>query len=246
MTIAPFITQRSQRCFRIWPSNEQERNLDAGLIRSRGWQNIGIIYVEADYGKEGKEAFVGYMGNGFRFSFEESYKPGETNFRSIIAKIRLAEIDALIIIGYPPEFIPMVKQLRENKYFSPIIGDIGFTFEFVRKGLGKDADGIIFAVPGFMIGKINTVGEKFYNKYQSRYGAVPSWNECYSYDLILTISEALKISKRDDISSFSESLLKIGGLEGTSGSITIKNNRDAMTDLFLATIKEGKIIKYLN
>jgi len=243
-TIAPFIVDRSPRSFRVWPSNDQEREIDADLVKRKGWRNVGIVYVEADYGREAREALLKHLGTDFKFSFEESYPFGEKHFRSIITKLRSVSLDALFIIGYPGEFISLVPQLKEAGIKTNIIGDIGFTFDFVRKALGKAADDIIFCAPGFTLGEYTEKGKKFVKRYEELYNVVPSWNEAYSYDIILIIAEAIKRAGTDKPKELRKALLSIKNFPGATGLINIRPNGDASTALYLATIKNGEVIPY--
>jgi branched-chain amino acid transport system substrate-binding protein len=89
--------------------------------------------------------FKGHVKNlGYTIAVDEPYTPGTKDFTPSILKAKAAKCDALLWLGFPPDSITLIRQIKEQglnvKY---IHGYKGFWPTEFYTALGKDADYII-------------------------------------------------------------------------------------------------------
>ena len=81
---------------------------------------------------------------GYNLAVDEAYTPGTKDYTPSILKAKAAKCDALFWLGFPPDSITLIRQIKEQglnlKY---IHGWKGFWPTEFYTGLGKDADYII-------------------------------------------------------------------------------------------------------
>jgi len=238
LTISPNITHKSNRIFRIWPNAFQEREILSEYINQK-YNQIGVLYVESDYGILAKEIMDKLIGK--KIKIAESYPRGSSDFKNILTKFADKDINAISLISYPPEFISIVKQLKELKLNLDIIGDIGFTFDFVINALGELTNGIVFTAPKYTIDlEDNDYSKYFTNSYINKYNSKPSWNESFSHDNIIFIANALKnyFEKQNILDAFQS----IKSFEGVNEIINMDNTGDSNSELVLVKLESKKIV----
>lgn len=243
VTIDPDITNRSGNVFRIWASDDQQwKLLSEYLVENQSqYKNIGIIRVNNEYGVNAKKAFDKSLSENINIAFDEDHPLGEKDYRNIISKIKGEKLDGIVLIEYANDLITLVKQLKESDINIQLFGNIDFIFDFVKKQLFELADGVIFTAPGFSIGDITPLGEQFIAQYKENFQAEPSWNEAYSFDNIAVIAEAIKKANSVDPLKVKDTLFLIKDFPGVTGNITILNNGDSLTTLYLVQYRDQNV-----
>jgi len=240
-TIHPGITKKSKNLFRIYVSDDQEWKLLADYINRSGMKTIGILHINAEYGLDSKKALEDHLNPDVRVVYAEPYKIGESDFRSILTKVRGKKVDGIVLMGYGTEYIPLLRQMKEMGIQATILGNVDFVYDFVRKE--ETAEGAIFTAPAFSFGEYTSQGRKFIETFQAKFGREPAWDEAYSYDNILILAEALKRAQSFSTEDVRTALLSIKDFEGVSGKISIQNDGDSLTTIHLATLRNGSIVR---
>lgn len=81
---------------------------------------------------------------GYNIALDEAYMPGTKDFSSSILKAKVANCDALLWLGFPPDSITLVRQIKEQKLnLKYMHGYKGFWPTEFYDALGEDADYII-------------------------------------------------------------------------------------------------------
>jgi len=81
---------------------------------------------------------------GYNIALNEAYMPGTKDFSSSILKAKAANCDALFWLGFPPDSITLVRQIKENRLnLKYIHGYKGFWPTEFYEALGEDSDYII-------------------------------------------------------------------------------------------------------
>jgi branched-chain amino acid transport system substrate-binding protein len=245
ITIQPYVTAGRENIFRIWPDSELEWSLLLKYSEENNISNIGMFYVNAEYGLLAKEYFEANMPKiDGKLEYAESVKIGQTDYRSQIFKIKGINVDAILIICYPGDAIKLIKQLRESGIRTRFLSYLTFTYEFLRKAVKDEAQGTVFTAPAFSIGLLNENGKQFIEQFKKTYDEEPNWNVAFSYDLMYIISTAIKNAKGINIKEIKTSLHNIQDYKGVTGDISIRENNDSKTSLFLGILDNGEIVPY--
>ena len=242
VTIQPDVTLGHNNVFRIWPDSKQEWQLLMKHINDNQFKNFGLYYVNAEYGVLGKNFFETEIPkSGGVLQYAEAISIGQTDFRDIIAKYKNTPTDKIILLLYPGEAINLVKQLRESNINTELLSYLTFTYDNVQTALVKAGDNTVFTAPEFTIENINAKGEEFKKEYKDLYGEMPNWNVAFSYDIIQIIAKALTNTSSTDVNILREELRKTRDFEGITGKISIDDNNDSRTSMYLVKLKDGKV-----
>jgi branched-chain amino acid transport system substrate-binding protein len=106
------------------------------------------IWLMMEDNPDGQGFASGFRGHakdlGYTIAVDEPYTPGTKDFTPSILKAKAANCDALLWLGFPPDSITLIRQIKEQglnlKY---IHGYKGFWPTEFYQALGKDADYII-------------------------------------------------------------------------------------------------------
>lgn len=238
-TIHPGITGKGQNIFRIYGGGDYEWKMLAKYINDNNL-NVGIFYINAQYGIDSKKMLTKNLAPKIKVVFEESYEIGAADFRSILMKVKNKKADAVVLMGYGTEFIVLLKQMKELGFKTRVLGNIDFTFDFLQKA--PMCQGAIFVAPSFSVGILTEKGTEFLSKYVDRFKNKPSWDIANSYETIIVLAEAIAQIGRWDLEQIKNYLLNLKDYSGVSGKFTIGANKDAVFDLYMATLKDSKIV----
>lgn len=244
-TLQPGITDISQNIFRVCVSGNQEWNMIADYCKNQSLGNIAMIVEANEYGMAARDIFIKEAQPTCNVLINKEYiQAGKRDFRDLLIPIKNAQEDlgAIILITHAPRLIQIIKQAREMGIQLEFIGNVNFTYEFVRKAISEIALGSIFTTPLFGIVSQKGFQLRFVDAYKAKYGKEPGWNEAYSYDNIIVLSEAIKRARSGKVQDFKQALYEIDNISGATGKISIKRNGDAKTEIHLARLGEnGKI-----
>lgn len=241
-TIHPGITKKSENLFRVYISGDQEWPLLAKYINESGFTKIGILHINAEYGIDSKEILQNNLCDSVKILYAEPYEIGQSDFRSILSRVKDKKVEAIVLMGYGKEYLPMLKQMREMKIDAKVLGNIDFVYDFVRKD--PLAEGAVFVAPSFSFGELTQKGEGFVKSFRAKYNREPAWDEAYGYDTIMLISRAVSFAKSIETTKVKNAILQMKSFKGASGELVIDKDGDTKTPMAIATLKEGKVVRY--
>lgn len=107
-------------------------------------KSAGVLYRNDAMGVSFNNSFKNSFGElGGKVVFEESHKTGETDFRTIIEKMRSQNVDMVFVASFAPEIANFAKQARELNYKVQIVTYQGFFIREALKIAQESANGII-------------------------------------------------------------------------------------------------------
>ena len=206
---------------------------------------IGIVYVNNDYGKGLFDGFNdeftklgGYISN------VESYNLDVTDFRTIIAKIKNSQPEAVLLISYGGKGGLIVKQAKELGVNLQIFASDNFGSEDVIKSGGDSVENVIFS-SSIPLNEEDLMVQDFKNKYFALNGNNPSilFVAASGYDAAKIIFDTVGSVgyNSDAIKNYFYGLKDYNGI---SGKISFDENGDATKDFMFQTIKNGQFVPY--
>jgi ABC-type branched-subunit amino acid transport system substrate-binding protein len=129
---------------RSFPAAADEAQTLARLIVKNSEQSLAVVSLEDDY-FVGLNSILTEMVGHDRVSFSDTVSPTETDFSSILLKIRTVNPTAIFANVGPQQLKPFIKKLRELGFKQRIYSNFVLGLADVRKALGSDGEGIYYA-----------------------------------------------------------------------------------------------------
>ncbi len=226
--------------FNIFPGARFEGSFDAEFASKKGWGKVAVIYVDNDYGKAFKNTFqAAFEKLGGKVVIAEAHAVGESDFRTILAKVKEAHPDGIYLATLEMPAITLVKQANELGFSAGGMlstgGILGGNFLNATRGI---SDGI--TVTG--IGDRESPGYKaFVEKYVNKYGAEPATSTALvAYDSVYVLTAGL--ASGDDPEKQRNAIESLH-YAGISGSIEFDEfgQLKAKKDFFIYEIHDGSV-----
>lgn len=239
---APSVRDAGDYIFRNYLSDDFDGKVMANyILQEKKYKSVGIISVNNDYGVGVNETFSEEITkNGGKLVFNEQFTQGETNFRSILTKIRGADVQVIFMVCNPTESGYLVKQIKELNIKAKLFGNLSFeNNEFINIAKGS-FDEIIFTAPYFNLEEDKDITTEFVTNFKKQYNFKPDIAAALGYDVATILVHTL-INVEFDISKLKDELYKIK-FNGVTGNTSFDEKGDVMKDIYIKKIfGEGKI-----
>ena len=228
--------------FNIWPGAMYETPFDANYIYNKlGWKKMAIIYVNNDFGKAFQTSFKSsFEALGGSIAVSEAHEAKETDFKTILTKIKSAKPDGIYLVSLEIPAISLVRQAVElgfdpNKIFA-VGGIVGHNFLDSTKG---EADGIIVnRIIDINSQEYKTLSEKSAKLFGQE---IETTAGLTGYDSVYILSAGLK-DGGEDAEKIRDAIQKIK-YAGLSGKIELDQfgKLKEKQDFFVYSIENGKL-----
>ena len=155
-------------------------------------KNIGILYGNvAAWENVINKKLIPFLSNKkIKLSFKETYDIKQNDFNSISLKLKNANIDFLILLGYGFEYDKIFKGFVDNRLLNDfkIIGGWGFLYTNLPNSL---TDGICVSGPQYVF-ESKEEDNKFKTLYYNAYKSYPNFDAAFAYEAICEISKIKK------------------------------------------------------
>ncbi|NIU84627.1 MAG: ABC transporter substrate-binding protein, partial [Candidatus Thorarchaeota archaeon] len=226
---------------------DQQAQVLAAWVVEKDYKKVAVVYTNNAWGEGLAKAFQKYyteLSDG-QISLFEATEEGETDFRTVLAKIKAQGCDAIMSPTYPKEGGALVKQAKELGIGSALYGADNWGAPEFLQIAGSAADGSFFVAqysydgPEFQ--HLNTKFKKLTGKETDADVFV-----AYGYDTVYAIAHALTPAKSLNGPDIRQALLEVK-FQGASGLIEFAPNGDLKTSAFVKKIiSEGKPRDYEN
>jgi len=173
-----------------------------------------------------------------------TYTQKDTDFRSLLRKVKASDPDVVFLPGYYSEVGLILKQAREMGMNMPFLGGDGWDSPKLQELAGPNGIKGNYISSHFSPDDTDPKVQTFVKKYVERFNAKPGAMAALGYDAILVIADALRRAGSADPASLQKALSATVGFEGVTGAITIDANRNAQKSaVVLETTATGNIFK---
>lgn len=247
ITSSPVMSSRGQYVFRTTSVSTVQSTIDADIaINKLKGKNFAVLFEQTDYARPIAEQFkTDIESKGGVIKIYEGFTPETNDFKTILAKIKSANVDAILLSPQRPDAaLNIMKQLKELGVKKQLFGnDITINQTLIDQS-PEFYEGMIFAGPNY--DPINNPkSKKFNDDYKNAFGFVPPFGifTAESYDGVYIIADA--IAKYGmDVDKIKDYLANLKNYEGASGKITINEKHDGVRDYVAKVIKSGKFELY--
>ncbi len=236
-TATPKYSSVGDFTFRNFPSSELETKfLVESLIKRRGITKLAVLNIMNDYGVGAAESMAKtFTANGGSISYAESYAPDETNFKSLLLKVRQSGAQAVYLAAYPTDGALILKQARQLGLSHNFIGSVATVegkqfFELANNA----SEGML------VVSSIPNSETKFYQAYNERYpGEAPAQiiYAARAYDALMVVAQAIKTCGGSDSSCLRDTLFTVRDYSGPSGTFSFDSSGDIVSSFQLFEIR---------
>ncbi len=240
---SPALTGVSSYFFRNYPSDAAQGQALAEVANKKGWKKVAFIQEQTDYGvglnKAFTEAFTKLGGT----VVKEEFPSNTTDFKSILAKLKAQNADALFVdVQTPASAAKIFKQMGDLKWKPSLLVCDVIAGDPTTLGAYKNTlEGAIAAEFG-----ADGSGSKFKHaveSYKAKFGTEPPYQASYAmteYDALYMVKDAIAAVGYDGakIAQWSRT---VKDWDGASGKITIQSSGDRAGGHRAEVIKNGKV-----
>lgn len=199
-----------------------------------------IMDSSSDYAKGLAENFVRvFEEGGGTIVTREAYLKGDTDFNSIITKIKNKDCDVIFIPGYYEEVGLIIKQARGQGISAPVLGADGFDSPELINLAGAEAlNNVYFSNHYSSLDKDPTV-EEFIKSFKAKYNKEPDAFNALGYDLAKFIADGISRADKIKGESIKKALEDTENFVGVTGSFSIDDNHNAVKAIVVVGLKDG-------
>ncbi|HIZ77505.1 MAG TPA: ABC transporter substrate-binding protein [Firmicutes bacterium] len=196
--------------------------------------------TSSDYAKGLAENFqTTFEEAGGEIVASEGYVSGDTDFKSILTKIKNNEFDVIYLPGYYSEVGLIVKQARDLGIDAPVLGGDGFDSPTLLELAGADALNNIYFTNHYSAVDQDPKVVEFQAAFKEKYNTDASAFNATGYDLGYFIADAIDRADSTDPQAIQEALASTENFEGVTGTITVDELHNAIKSIVVIGLENG-------
>lgn len=216
------------------------------VARQMGAKNVYVLYQQDDYGLGVSKAFKdAFTAAGGKVAGESSYNLGTKDFRTILARLKATNPDAIFIGGFYTEAAMIASQSKDIGMKAKLIGTDGSLSPQLMQLSGNAAEGMtLYGMfdPG---AAPSPQTAEFVKAYKDKYHQEPNEWAALGYDTALAVGAGAKAAKANgEVSreTMNAALANIKNLQGATGNISFQPDGDRAGSLYYFTVRGGKFV----
>ncbi|MEE0776152.1 MAG: ABC transporter substrate-binding protein [Bacillota bacterium] len=170
----------------------------------------------------------------------EGYVAGDTDFKSILTKIKGSEFDVIYLPGYYSEVGLIVKQARDLGIDVPVLGGDGYDSPTLLELAGAEALNDVYFTNHYSAVDQDPKVVEFQKAFKDKYGADASAFNATGYDLGKFIADAIDRADSTDPAKIQEALAATDGFVGVTGTITVDELHNAVKSIVVIGLENGE------
>jgi|GEM_PF-2677235 len=168
-----------------------------------------------------------------------AYAAGDTDFRSLLVKIKEKNPSVLFLPGYATDDALIISQARSEGLECLMIGGDGWDMpELLGKG-GKAVEGTYFTTH-YVETDPNPVVQSFVTTYKAKYNMFPDAMAALGYDSMMMLADALRRAGTTDGPALQQAIASIKDLPSLTGTITLDAKGDPQKGMVIIKIENGQ------
>ncbi|MCZ6453333.1 MAG: ABC transporter substrate-binding protein [Alphaproteobacteria bacterium] len=174
--------------FRTVPHDALQGVILANVMKQQGIDKVSVIYINNDYGQGLAEALEqSFSGT---ITGMVAYEEKQASYRGELLKAKKGGADTLVLIGYPGDGIPILRQSLEGGIFDRFVFTDGMKAQEVVDSVGGDLlDGTFGTAPG--ADPDSETAKRFREMYEAKFGELPPQpfiDSSYDAGILLTLA----------------------------------------------------------
>jgi branched-chain amino acid transport system substrate-binding protein len=235
---APGLTEGTKYIFRNTPTaKEAEAAKVKFSIDELKAKKFAILARNDDWGKSGALEFKKYVEKlGGEIVAEEYFKPGTTDFYSILTEINKKNPDVLDVMAVQNDGVPIVKQSKELGLEAKIFGAVVWNSPSFIEAANSNG---VYAYSDAST-SVNDKIKKHVEDFEKAMGEKSQTYDKSTYDLLHALVEAMKKAGTvDDTDKVRDAMLQIE-YNGVNGALAFQENGQGKIQVNVTQIVDGK------
>lgn len=234
--------------FRTCPRDDEQGRVAAQTIETLKAKKVAILHDNTTYSKGlADEAKALLEGKGVTIVFYDALTAGESDYTTILTKLKAAGPDLVFFTGYYPEAGTLLKQKKEMGWPVPFIGGDATNNPDLIKIAGKDAaQGFYFITPPMPQDLPGDKAKALLTAYKEKYKGFPgSIYAVLAGDGFMVLTAAIEAVKATDPDKLADYLHKdFEDFQGLTGKIAFNEKGDRVGEVYrVYTVDaEGKFV----
>ncbi len=190
----------------------------------------GLVLIEntSDYSKGLAKSFTDEflkLGGKLATTEELTYVAKDTDFQSLLRKVKRANADFIFVPGYYVEVGLIIKQARALGINVPFMGGDGWDSPKLFEIAGAAVKGS-FISNHFAPDDKDPIVQNFVKEYTKTYGVKPGGFAALGYDSVGIMNAAIQKAKTSKSTDINAELVKTKNYQGVTGMITFDKDRN--------------------
>lgn len=231
--------------FRVCFIDPFQGTVGANFIYNELDAKTAAIYIDnsSDYAKGLAAAFKdAYTAAGGTVITEESYLQKDTDFKSVLTKIKAAAPEVVYIPGYYEEVGKIIKQARELGMNMPFVGGDGWDSPKLAEIAGSEALNNTYFTNHYSVDSSDEASKAFVQNYNKEYGQNPDACAVLGYDGANLMIETITKAGVYDAAKITEILAATKDFNAVTGKTSLNETHDAVKSAVILEYKDGKQI----
>lgn len=226
-----YTRQGYQTAFRVMADDDRQGTaLGDYAVRRLGHKRLAVVDDQTAYGQGLADAFAAAATKaGGTVVRREHTTDKDIDFRSLLTRIKAANVQAIFFGGYDVQAGPMAKQLQELGLNVPLLGGETINTAKFLELAGSAAEGHIASTPGAALGQ-RPGGKAFAERYRQRYKQEIGLYAPYFYDSVMVLAAAMQKADSTDPAKYLPALRAIRHA-GITADIAFDANGDLQQGL---------------
>ena len=242
----PNYASMSKFCFSVMGRQDGEAPFFSTYLLKKfgGAKNIGVIWVNSDWGKSAHDNLVAQaQKDGLAVVSDVNYMPDEQDFSSAIAKLRRPNPDHIVIMdqGAVPTII---NQIAKANWTGVKITTLGPGTSAQILNLSKqNAEGLLLTSP-FFIDATNKQAVAWADKFAKIAGFPPTVHPACAYDCAYMLAQAIRnCGASVTRANIQTNLHDMKGFVGLTGPIKFNKDGDIFRKYLIIAVQNGQFVR---
>lgn len=168
-----------------------------------------------------------------------NYTSNETDFTSIINRIKGIAFDVIYLPGYDQEAGNFIKQAREMGITQPILGGDAYDSPRLLEVAGASALNNVYFTSGYSPLNENPLAQQFINDYREKYGKEPDSFSALGYDAARFVADAIRRAGSGNPQAIRDAMTTTENFEGVAGNFSIGPDHNPIKPVYVIDLENG-------
>lgn len=230
--------------FRVSALTSNEAGPITAYIKEKGYKKLAILFFQNEVGVSMSESLIKTISSESpetQIVLNEGFSPTEQDFRTLIAKVKAENPDAVYLAGVGANIGNILNQSKELGLETNFLSFRIAEDPNILKIAGDNANGIVYTY-GFDNENPDILVQDFVKMFEQKYGFVPDGYNAEAFMGMRLTGEAFRICGVD-YHCVSEFLRREEGYKTIFGTVHFNSDGDIAHEFFLKTVKDGEFVK---
>jgi branched-chain amino acid transport system substrate-binding protein len=225
--------------FRNYPTDELRTQIVTEYVVKQGARRFSILNVDNDFGRGAAALSKKHVERlGGTLLSEDYFKAGESDFSSVLTKIKGLKPDVLLFYSLPDSVPPLTQQLKAQGIKVRLAGVAEFTTPDIIKR--SQADVLEGAVEGMSWAPVlgGAANQTFVDAYRKKAGDAPQVHAFTHYESLKLLARAIAEAGSADPAKVRDALTKIQ-YDGLMGKVRFDDHNQAEVPMAILAVENG-------